>query len=132
MTVSGTTSATNAGTYSATFTLKDTTNYKWSDGTTAAKTVSWTINKYNISNVDVDPISDQVYTESAITPLPVLSKILNGSSKYTLVKDTDYTLSYSNNTNVGTATITATGKGNFTGTVSTTFKINKASLTVPS
>lgn len=123
MTVSGTTSATNAGTYSATFTLKSTTNYKWSDGTTTAKTVSWKINQYNISNVDVDPISDQVYTESAITPVPVLSKILNGSSKYTLVKDTDYTLSYSNNTNVGTATITATGKGNFTGTKIITFKI---------
>ena len=132
MTVSGTTSATNAGTYSATFTLKDTTKYQWSDGTTAAKTVSWKINQYNISNVDVGSISDQTYTGSAITPVPVLSKILNGSSKYTLVKDTDYTLSYSNNTNVGTATITATGKGNFTGTASTTFKINKASLTVPS
>ena len=132
MTVSGTTSATNAGTYSATFTLKDTTKYRWPDGTSTAKTVSWKINQYNISNVDVGSISDQTYTGSAITPVPVLSKILNGSSKYTLVKDTDYTLSYSNNTNVGTATITATGKGNFTGTASTTFKINKASLTVPS
>ena len=123
MTVSGTTSATNAGTYSATFTLKDTTKYRWPDGTSTAKTVSWTINKYNISNVDVGSISDQAYTGSAITPVPVLSKILNGSSKYTLVKDTDYTLSYSNNTNVGTATITATGKGNFTGTKIITFKI---------
>ena len=132
MTVSGTTSATNAGTYNATFTLKDTTKYRWPDGTSTAKTVSWKINQYNISNVDVGSISDQTYTGSSITPAPVLSKILNGSSKYTLVKDTDYTLSYSNNTNVGTATITATGKGNFTGTVSTTFKINKASLTVPS
>ncbi|MDD6093234.1 MAG: hypothetical protein PUB90_01380, partial [bacterium] len=132
MTVSGTTSATNAGTYSATFTLKDTTKYRWPDGTSTAKTVSWKINQYNISNVDVGSISDQVYTGSAITPVPVLSKILNGSSKYTLVKDTDYTLSYSNNTNVGTATITATGKGNFTGTASTTFTIIKASLTVPS
>ena len=132
MTLSGTTSGTNAGTYSATFTLKDTTSYKWSDGTSTAKTISWKINQYNISNVDVGSISDQTYTGSAIAPVPVLSKILNGSSKYTLVKDTDYTLSYSNNTNAGTATITATGKGNFTGTASTTFTINKASLTVPS
>ena len=123
MTVSGTTSATNAGTYSATFTLKDTTNYRWSEGTSAAITVYWKIDKYNISNVDVGSISDQAYTGSAITPVPVLSKILNGSSKYTLVKDTDYTLSYSNNTNVGTATITATGKGNFTGTKIITFNI---------
>ena len=132
MTVSGTTSATNAGTYSATFTLKDTTKYRWSDGTSTAKTVSWTINQYNISNVDVGSISDQTYTGSSITPVPVLSKILNGSSKYTLVKDTDYTLSYSNNTNVGTATITATGKGNFTGTKNVTFKIVAKSIAIPS
>ena len=39
----GTTSATNAGTYTATFT--PTSNYEWSDGTTTAKNVSWTIGK---------------------------------------------------------------------------------------
>ena len=39
----GTTSATNAGTYTATFT--PTSNYEWSDGTTTAKSVSWTIGK---------------------------------------------------------------------------------------
>ncbi len=39
----GTTSATNAGTYAATFT--PTSNYEWSDGTTAAKSVNWTIGK---------------------------------------------------------------------------------------
>ena len=48
---------------------------------------------------------------------------VGGSSK-TLVNGTDYTVSYKNNTNRGTATITITGKGNFTGTKSVTFKIN--------
>lgn len=43
MTLSGTTSATNAGTYGAKFT--PTANYRWSDGTTGAKTVNWTISK---------------------------------------------------------------------------------------
>lgn len=43
LTLGGTTSATNAGTYTATFT--PTSNYEWSDGTTAAKSVSWTIGK---------------------------------------------------------------------------------------
>ena len=37
------TGQTNAGTYSASFTPKD--DYMWSDETTAAKTVNWTINK---------------------------------------------------------------------------------------
>jgi len=45
MTLGGTTSGTNAGTYSAKFTLKDTALYQWADGTTAPKTVSWKIGK---------------------------------------------------------------------------------------
>ena len=43
MTIGGTTSATNAGTYTATFTLGS--NYRWSDGTTNAEEVNWTIAK---------------------------------------------------------------------------------------
>lgn len=43
LTIGGTSSATNAGSYSATFTPLD--GYKWSDGTTAAKTVKWSIAK---------------------------------------------------------------------------------------
>ena len=43
MTLGGTTSGTNAGSYNATFTLG--ANYKWNDGTTNAKTVAWTIGK---------------------------------------------------------------------------------------
>lgn len=39
---------------------------------------------------------------------------------------TDYTVKYSNNVNVGTATVTVTGKGNYTGSKSTNFKINAA------
>ena len=43
MSISGTNSATNAGTYGAIFTPGS--NYKWADGTTTAKTVNWTIGK---------------------------------------------------------------------------------------
>ena len=43
MTLGGTTTGTNAGSYSATFTPKD--DYCWSDGSTNAKTVSWSIGK---------------------------------------------------------------------------------------
>ncbi len=44
-TVSGTQSATNAGDYTVTVTLASTSNYKWSDGTTAALNLPWSINK---------------------------------------------------------------------------------------
>ncbi|MDO4803494.1 MAG: 5'-nucleotidase C-terminal domain-containing protein [Lachnospiraceae bacterium] len=45
-----------------------------------------------------------------------------------LAKDVDYTVKYSNNKNVGTATITATGIGKYTGTKSVSFKLVKADL----
>ena len=45
MTESGDFSGTTAGTYSIVFTLKDTTTCQWRDGTTAAKTVAWSIAK---------------------------------------------------------------------------------------
>lgn len=45
MTLGGVTSGTNAGSYNATFTIKNTALYCWPDGSTAAKTVAWTIGK---------------------------------------------------------------------------------------
>lgn len=45
MTLGGATSGTNAGSYNATFTLKDTALYCWPDGTLTAKTVAWSIGK---------------------------------------------------------------------------------------
>ena len=65
------------------------------------------------------------YTGSAIEP--AVSVVYSGT---TLVKGTDYSLSYKNNIMAGTATVTATGVGNYTGTVTATFTINKALLTV--
>ena len=43
MTLGGTTSGTNAGSYNASFTPK--ANYQWTDGTTSAKTAAWSIGK---------------------------------------------------------------------------------------
>ena len=48
----------------------------------------------------------------------------------TLEAGKDYDVTYTNNINAGTATVTVTGKGNFTGTASKTFTINKAGLTL--
>ena len=44
----------------------------------------------------------------------------------TLVLDTDYTVSYSNNIEVGTAQVTITGKGNYTGSKTASFTITKS------
>lgn len=46
----------------------------------------------------------------------------------TLTKDTDYTVSYQNNVNVGTATVIVTGIGNYTETVTVDFTIEKAEV----
>jgi len=46
----------------------------------------------------------------------------------TLVKDTDYTVTYSNNINIGVATVTIRGKGNFTDTLTQMFSIAKLEL----
>jgi hypothetical protein len=51
---------------------------------------------------------------------------------YTLVKGTDYTLSYQNNVELGTATVTYTGVGRYTGSGSLSFRIVYANtLTIP-
>ena len=61
------------------------------------------------------------YTGEAITPDPVVT--LNGN---TLRKGVDYTVSYSNNTEVGNATVTVTGMIDYSGTATGTFEIKKA------
>ncbi|MBR2263537.1 MAG: SH3 domain-containing protein [Firmicutes bacterium] len=77
-----------------------------------------TTKKISDSSVSVASISTKAYTASAIKPSPTIK---DGSK--TLTKGTDYTLKYSNNTWPGTATITITGKGNYTGSRKVTFKI---------
>ena len=100
----------NVGTATVTVTGKG--NY------TGTKTATFKINAKNASSLTISAIADQTYTGSATTPAVTVK---DGSK--TLVKDTDYTVSYSNNINVGTATVTITGKGNYTGSKTTTFKI---------
>ncbi len=74
----------------------------------------------DIASLTIGDISDVPYTGSAIAPDVVVT---DSSCDYTLEKDVDYTLSYANNKNAGTATVTVTGKGNYTGSVIRTFAI---------
>jgi uncharacterized repeat protein (TIGR02543 family) len=75
----------------------------------------------DIADATVAPIPDQTYTGAAITPTVTVTM-----GPDTLVEDTDYTLSYANNTNVGTATVTITGIGDYDGTTDADFAIVKA------
>ncbi len=76
-------------------------------------------------NCDVASIPTQVYTGSAIEPAVTVK-----DGETTLTLGTDYEVTYSDNTNAGTAKATITGKGNYSGTVEKTFAINKATPTV--
>ncbi len=75
-------------------------------------------NAVSISKAKFASVPSATYTGKNITPSPKLT--LNGEE---LVKGTDYTLSYSNNLNIGTATIKAIGKGKYKETKSISFKI---------
>lgn len=59
------------------------------------------------------------YTGKAKTPTVTVKY---GSTK--LKKNTDYTVSYKNNTKIGTGTVTITGKGKYYGTIKKTIKVN--------
>lgn len=106
MTLGGTTSGTNAGSYTASFTPK--TDYRWSDGTTTAKSVSWSIGKAT---------GTLTVTPSSIT--------LNSSAKsatFTIGGNYDGTLSVASSaTGVASVsrsgtTVTVSSVGNTTGT----------------
>ncbi len=74
----------------------------------------------SIKNAKISGVkSAYAYTGKKLTPAPTVKL-----SNKTLKKNTDYTVSYKNNQNVGTATVTIKGKGGYAGTKSVTFKIN--------
>ena len=70
------------------------------------------------------PYSSYTYRGRGIKPTVTVKY---GSTK--LVKGTDYTVSYSNNTNVGTAVITVKGKGRYAGTATKKFTVKPLNVT---
>ena len=104
----------NAGT--ARVVVTGTGNYK---GTLDA---TFKINQASMSQVEVI-MPNQFATGSAITPKPVSVKL----GEYTLTEGVDFDITgYGNNTAVGKAYATLTGKGNFTGAVNAAFEIKSA------
>lgn len=80
----------------------------------------FTIDPYNISQLTIGAISDQIYSGAEIYPEV---KVKNG--KVTLSEEVDYHLTYSNNINAGTAKIKVDGIGNYTGNRTISFVIRK-------
>lgn len=101
------------------------TAYAWIEGIgdySNVKLVPFTIKTADIADGGkAAEIADQTYNGSAKKPTVKVS--FTGT---TLKKNVDYTVSYSNNTKPGTATVTIKGKRNFHGSFTTTFKIKKA------
>lgn len=83
----------------------------------------FTITAADLSGCTFAPIADVTYNTKAHTP-----EVTVAISGRTLEADKDYTVSYASNGDAGTATVTVTGKGNFTGSANTTFTIAKADL----
>ncbi|MBD5585680.1 MAG: hypothetical protein HDQ88_11405 [Clostridia bacterium] len=105
---------TNAGTASITITGKG--NY------TGSKTGLFTINPQALTDADVSAISNYTYANVAIKPEPTVA-IGSNSTRKNLAKDRDFTFGYTDNVNAGTATLTITFKGNYSGEITRNFTI---------
>ena len=115
-TYNGTDVPTDAGTYQVTYKVReDNDNY------IGEKTYTFTISPKAVTADMIGAMADETYTGSPITPQPV---VMDGNT--ILTSGTDFDFSYDENINAGenTATLTITGKGNYTGTASRTFTIS--------
>ena len=86
-------------------------------------TATFTIKPRSIAKATVSGLSSKTYTGKAIKP----SLEVEWDGLY-LEKGVDYTVSYQDNVQVGTATVIIKGKGNFGGSVKKTFRIVQASI----
>lgn len=78
-------------------------------------------NKKDISELTISEIKDQAYTGEEITP-----KVIIKDGNVELVENQDFTVSYSDNLNIGEAKVTIIGIGNYEGKVIKTFNITNS------
>lgn len=107
LTIGGTTSGTNAGSYTATFTPK--ANYRWADGTTTAKNVTWTIGKA-AGSLGISPTSMTLDTTTKSKTITV-TRSGDGAISATSSNTAAATVSVSGNT------VTVTGKASGSATI---------------
>ena len=90
-------------------------------GYIGSMTRTFQIEKADISSTVIGGITAKNYTGNEIT-----QSVTVKADGENLTIDKDYTVSYKDNKNVGTASLTITGKDNCKGSVTKTFQINKA------
>lgn len=114
--------ATDAGSYEVWYRVQGTDNYF---GTTAAR-ISVTISPKTVSNPSIT-LSQNSYTYDGTEKKPAVT-VKESTGATDVIPSSEYTVAYSSNVNVGTATVTITDNpgGNYTVSGSTTFTINKA------
>ncbi len=117
------------GTATITVSASATGNYKAATKTITIKVVPASTTVESLTNISSSAVtlskSGYTYTGSAITPDVTVTY---GGKK--LAEGTDYTVTYSNNKEIGEGAITIAGEGNYVGTVKKTFKIVPASTTI--
>ena len=115
----------NATEYEVVFTPNDAASYE-----TATCKVKLTVNKKTLTNLATTSIPDQSYTGAPITPT---FNVMNGKDFHEILDPSDYEVTFTNNTNVGTAnyTIKETPTGNYEFNTSYgTFTIKRADSSI--
>lgn len=115
------TEAINTGTYVIKFAIAEGKNFNATDTELTSEDFTFTVVAKELTADMIANIPAQTYTVSAIKPEVAVT---DGSG--TLVKGTDYEVTYTGNTNVGTGSVKVTGKGNYSGEIIKNFVINKA------
>ena len=82
------------------------------------------IKPMDLSGVNINNIATESYTGSAVRPEPVVY-VNTASGRVYLKENVDYVYAYENNVEPGTATVTITGCGNYTGSRKKTFRITE-------
>ncbi len=100
------------------------------EGTTLETSYTLTVTAKDMSLVTVNVEDVDYYDGNEHKQEPTVT---DSQRKTPLDKGTDYTVSYSEDVvNAGTVTVTVTGKGNYTGTKTTTYEIKRRPVTIVS
>lgn len=104
---------TDVGDYKVSLDVREDLDYAEVTGITGS---AWkfTITAIDLSSLIVSQIPDQIHTGSPLEPSISITGLVQGK---------DFTVSYTDNTDVGTANVVITGIGNYAGTLNTTFEI---------
>ena len=122
-TVKDTIPAVGTSSYKVVFTPSADTEKNYETISVKEKEISLTVNAKSLTGAQVAVSGSYTYTGQAQIPAAdAVTVQLDGET----IPNDRYTISASDNTNAGQATVTVTGKGNYTGTASGTFTIGKA------